>query len=101
MNMLYSFIGKLGEAPDAQLKSKFSEMCSIFVTEDHNEQECISFLRNIRDCCIEYAGGSSFVIKIISIIINKEDEDETKAQKRRDMLKKWERGDIERWDLST
>lgn len=99
MNNLYGFIGKLGEAPDSELDSKFAKMCKVFVKEDHNEEESIGFLRNLCDCCVRYSAGSSFVVSTIHIMANMQQEDEIAQAKRRKMLERWESGEIEKWEL--
>lgn len=84
---LLGSISMLGDAPDGQLATSLAEDCRKFVGYGRTEQECVNFLRDVRDMAVHTGGASSFTMKFISILVDQYPETEKEAEDRRSKLK--------------
>lgn len=88
---MLKFIQLLSGAPVTTLDEHLASECAAFASIEHTEEECVRFLRDLRDKCVRYGGSSSFIIQSISALLSNHPEEPAEQESRRNEILQQER----------
>lgn len=80
---MLKFIQLLSGASNGTMDESLASECASFASTEHTEEECVKFLRNLKDKCVRYGGSSGFIIQSISALLSNQPEENPAEQEAR------------------
>jgi hypothetical protein len=88
LKTLHHLVNHLGKASDGQLDKMFTKRIRAMDVDAMTLPEMLRFLRDLRDECVFCAGGSNFVMTLLSCMLEDYPEDDDAMAERRAELER-------------